>query len=345
MNGFLAGEYARRGGRVSVYAGSAMDEKERIALLARTLAPRAPGHGIEVGIGDDAAVLDPRDAPGRLVWTIDEQVDGTHFERGLLSWHDVGWRSLMAAASDVAAMGAEPWCALSALVLPDDFGDEALGELARGQADAADALGAPVVGGNLARGPALSIATTLLGTCASPVARGGARAGDVLWMAGAVGLSAAGLLALRRGCGDAPGLAHAVEAWRRPRALVDAGRAMSGLASAAVDVSDGLARDVGHVAEASAVRVVLDGGALGADAALARAAEALGVSALDLALYGGEDYALVAASPSPIPGFRRIGEVRAGEGLALRTSSGEQPLEPRGFDHFRTSTPRATSRS
>jgi thiamine-monophosphate kinase len=329
-----------------------MDERERIALLARTLAPRAPGRGVEVGIGDDAAVLRVTDASGspavqgRLVWTIDEQVAGTHFERGLLSWHDVGWRSLMAAASDVAAMGAEPWCALCALVLPDDFGDEALGELARGQSDAAAALGAPVVGGNLSRGPALSIATTLLGTCARPVVRGGARAGDALWMAGAVGLAAAGLLALRLGRGGEPGLAHAVEAWRRPRALVDAGRAMAGIANASVDVSDGLAGDVGHIAEASEVSIVLDEGALAADASLGRAAAALGASALDLALHGGEDYAIVAASPSPIAGFRRIGEVRAGKGLALRTAGGsEQALEARGFDHFRTNTPQAASRS
>jgi thiamine-monophosphate kinase len=167
-----------------------MDEAERIGLLARMLGARAPGRDVEVGIGDDAAVLLPPAAPARLVWTIDEQVDGTHFERALAAFHDIGWRSFMAAASDIAAMGAVPWCALSALVLPDDFGDDALAELARGQSDAAEAVDAPVVGGNLARGPALSIATTLLGTCAVPVQRGGARAGDSLWMAGVVGHAA-----------------------------------------------------------------------------------------------------------------------------------------------------------
>ncbi len=323
-----------------------MDESDRIALLARALAARAPGRGIEVGIGDDAAVLRAPAPPARLVWTIDEQVEGTHFERNLLSWHDVGWRSLMAATSDVAAMGAEPWCALCALVLPDDFGDEALGELARGQAAAADAVAAPVVGGNLARGPALSIATTLLGTSAGvPVERRGASPGEALWLAGSVGLASAGLLAVRQGRADDPVLAHAVEAWRRPRALVDAGRSLSAVASAAVDVSDGLARDAGHIAEASGVCVVLDEGAILADAALARAAEALGVAALDLALHGGEDYAIVAAAGASLAGFRRIGEVRAGKGLALRAASGERPLEPRGFDHFRTNTPPGASRS
>jgi thiamine-monophosphate kinase len=322
-----------------------MDEKERIALLARTLGARATGGGVEVGIGDDAAVLRVPAATARLVWTIDEQVDGTHFERALVSWRDLGWRSFMAAASDIAAMGAEPWCALSALVLPEDFGDEALAELARGQSEASEAAGAPVVGGNLARGPALSIATTLLGTCAVAIERRGARAGDALWMAGVVGHAAAGLRALRSGLGEAPSLAHAVEAWLRPRALVEAGRAMAGVAHAAIDVSDGLAGDLGHIAEASALAAVIDEGALVADAALVRAAEALGADPLDLALHGGEDYAILAASDAPIAGFRRIGEFRTGQGLVLRSATRERAIEPRGFDHFRTNRPPEASRS
>jgi thiamine-monophosphate kinase len=120
---------------------------------------------------------------------------------------------------------------------------------------------------------------------------------------------------------------------------------MAGMAHAAIDVSDGLARDVGHVAQASSVAAVIDEGALLADAALVRAAEALGVDPLDLALHGGEDYAIIAASEAPIPGFRRIGEVRAGQGLVLRAASGERPIEPRGYDHFRTNTPPGASRS
>jgi thiamine-monophosphate kinase len=240
----------------------------------------------------------------------------------------------MAAASDVAAMGARPRGALCALVLPDDVDDAALEAIARGQREAADATGAPVIGGNLARGTALSITTSVLGACASAIPRSGARAGDGLWLAGDVGLAAAGLRALETGRADDRRLTPAVEAWRRPRARIDDGLAMSAVAHAGVDVSDGLARDVGHVASASHVRIVLDEAALRRDVTLAAVAAALGADALDLALYGGEDYALVVACPVPITGFRSIGRVVTGEGLALRGADGERAVEPRGYDHF-----------
>jgi thiamine-monophosphate kinase len=316
-----------------------MDERGRIAMLARILETRAAGSsaGVEVGMGDDAAVLVASHAPSRLVWTVDEQVERVHFRRDLVSWKGIGWRSFMAAASDLAAMGALPWCALCALVLPDDLDDAALKDIAHGQREAAEAIGSPVVGGNLSRGPAghgLSIATTLLGTCERAVERRGARAGDGVWMAGHVGRAAAGLKALERRIVDSARLGPAVAAWRTPRALVAEGRAMAAVAHAAIDVSDGLARDAGHLADASEVCIVLDEPALLADAALGAAAAALGEDALDLALHGGEDYALVVASRVPVPGFRRIGEVRDGSGLVLRGADGERKIAPEGYDHF-----------
>src|SRR5579872_3255238 len=311
-----------------------MDERGRLAMLTGMFASAAAEvAGVEVAIGDDAAVLAWPEG-GRAVWTIDEQVEGTHFRREWLSWRDVGWRSFMAAASDLAAMGAVPWCALSALVLPAGLTDAALEEIAAGQRAAAETLGAPVVGGNLARGECLSIATTLLGRCDRPVLRRGARPGDSLWVAGRLGISAAGMRALERGRAGETVLAPAVAAWRRPSALVAAGRAMATSARAAIDVSDGLARDVGHVAEASGVQVVLDEDALVGDAELISAAAALGEAPVGLALHGGEDYALVAVAPGPIEGFRRLGEVAAGSGVILRGATGERPVEPRGFDHF-----------
>jgi thiamine-monophosphate kinase len=313
-----------------------MDERARIARLATMFGVPLPA-GVRVGIGDDAAVLDPAVPAGAreaLVWTIDEQVEGTHFRRDFLSFEDIGWRSFMAAASDLAAMGAAPWCALGALVLPAALGDDAFEAIARGQRAASDAAGAPIVGGNLARGPVVSITTTLLGRCARPLERRGAIPGDGVWMAGRVGLAAAGLRALMKQRGSEPGLAAAVEAWRRPVAEITAGRALETIAHAAVDVSDGLARDAGHLAAASGVALVLDEDALRADPQLREAAAALGVDPLDLALDGGEDYALVAASPAPLEGFRRIGQVVAGSGVSVRGPHGECPATARGFDHF-----------
>jgi thiamine-monophosphate kinase len=288
-----------------------MSERERIALLSTLFASNVP-----VGIGDDAAVLE-----GGLVWTVDAQVDGTHFDRAWLSWSDVGWRSFMAAASDLAAMNAAPIGALSALVLDPTVDDAALEALARGQADAARTVGAPIVGGNLARGRETSITTTLLGRASRPALRSGAHLGDGVWLAGFVGRAATGLAALRDGALADP---RCIDAWRRPRALV--GLSLDD-ASAAIDVSDGLALDASHIAEASGVQLVLDEASLRAiDPAIT----------LEAMLHGGEDYALVATSSRNLPGFVRIGAVEEGHGVALRTAAGVIPIPPRGFDHFAT---------
>ncbi len=308
-------------------------ELERIARLAQRFGPGGPG--VLLGIGDDAAVLEPPTGT-KLVWTVDDQVEGTHFRRDLASWADVGFRSFMAAASDIAAMGAEPWCALSALVLPVDLDDDAFDALTEGQRLAAEEVGSPIVGGNLARGPVVVVTTSLIGRSPRPVERRGARPGDELWLAGEVGLARAGMLALERRLVD-PRMRAAISAWLRPRALIELGLRMAASAHAAIDVSDGLAADAGHLAEASGVAVLLEEECLRSHAAprLVHAAEALGLDALDLALHGGEDYALVVACDQPIPGFVRVGRVREGEGVFLVGKDGERAIEPRGFDHFR----------
>jgi thiamine-monophosphate kinase len=303
---------------------------------------------IRVGIGDDAAVLEAS-GTGALVWTVDAQVEGTHFRTDFVSWEDLGWRSFMAAASDLAAMSAEPVAALSALVLANSVDDEALDALARGQAAAASAVGAPVVGGNLARGTETSITTTLFGRAASPVLRSGARAGDGVWLAGPVGLAAAGFAVLEASVQDASIAKHAdaaacLQAWRRPTARIAEGRALAGVAHAAIDVSDGLAHDAWQLAAASDVRIVLDLAAVLAAAGqpLAVCAKLLERGPIELALHGGEDYALLAASAESLPGFVRIGSVEsaddgayAGARVVVTNAAGRSdPVDPRGFDHF-----------
>ncbi|MEO7330280.1 MAG: thiamine-phosphate kinase [Minicystis sp.] len=313
-------------------------EWAKIALL-RSILEGPPDPRVLLGIGDDAALLSP--PQGLLVWTVDTAVEGVHFRRDLLTMDDIGYRATMAAASDLAAMGAAPLGLLAALILPADFSDEDLAALAHGQRTAADALGSALIGGNLARGRELSLSTTALGSAPRPLTRGGARPGDALWIAGPVGLAGAGLVLLLAGAplGSAAAQA-AVEAFRRPRARIAEGLRAAPIARAAIDVSDGLAQDLGHLARASGVRAVLAAASLCTPALVAAAAE-LGRDPLDLALHGGEDYALVVALPrgEALPGFQRIGQIEGHEGnpgeLLLEDPSGaRRALVAGGYDHF-----------
>lgn len=313
-----------------------MDERARIELMRSIFAPRDPSPAILTGIGDDAAVLAAGE--GSLVWTIDAAVEGVHFDRAWLSMEDLGYRATMAAASDLAAMGAAPIGLLAALTLPRSVSDDDLEAIARGQRLAADAIGTTVVGGNLARGDAITLTTTALGRAAKPMLRSGARPGDVVWIAGPVGLAAAGLVALARGdvAADHASIAPALAAWRRPRARMAEGLAAASIAHAAIDVSDGLARDVGHIADASGLTVTLDARAILSNE-LVSIAIALGRDPIDLALHGGEDYALVITAPEGVtlPHFVRAGVCSRGEPSVMLMEDGAlTAVDPRGFDHF-----------
>jgi thiamine-monophosphate kinase len=272
--------------------------------------------------------------------TIDACVEHVHFERGLMSLEDVGWRATQAAVSDLAAMGARPVAALSNLTLPSSAGEKELRALARGQAQAARSLHCPIVGGNLTRGAQLALVTAVVGTAAKALLRSGARPGHELWLVGDVGLAAAGLawLRKRRKRPLDPHARRCIAAFRRPRALLSEGAKLIGRAHACCDVSDGLARDALHLAEASGVRIVIEERALGT--LIAPALEALslrmGTPALDFALHGGEDYALLATGPKAArPRFaRRVGRVERGRGGVLEQNSGQKLPLAGGFDHF-----------
>ena len=311
-------------------------EDEAIRLLATRLKrPRADG--VRLGIGDDAAVLAP--VRGVLVWTVDSCLEGWHFERQLLELGDVAWKAFHAAASDLAAMGAQPVAALSSLELPPRFSRKELDAFALGQGRAARALRCPVVGGNIARGERLGVTTTVLGVARRPLQRDGARHGDDVWLVGNVGLAAAGFALLRSGRSvkDRAGR-RAIDAWRRPRALIHEGRLLAARASAAIDISDGLGGDVRHLAEASGVRIVLEEDELvrSLPRELFAVARLVRREALELALEGGEDYALVATGPrAKRPrGARRIGRVTKGRGAVLERPDGTSVELARGFDHL-----------
>jgi thiamine-monophosphate kinase len=316
-----------------------LGEREIIALFERRLRAGAKSRrAVELGIGDDAAVLRCRGR--RLVWTVDSCVEGVHFRRDWLGLADVGYRSLQAAASDLAAMGARPLGALSSVVVPSALMPAELDELASGQAEAAASLECPVIGGNLARGKELSVTTSVLGEARRVLARSGASPGEELWLVGDVGLAAAAVEILRRKRAVRNGSAArvCVAAWRRPRALLARGVQLVGRATAAIDVSDGLSGDATRLAEASGARILIEEVLLrrALRSELEQMAGELGVDALELALRGGEDYALLATGKATRrPRFAaRIGSVERGNGVFLVAASGTAMLLGEGFDHF-----------
>lgn len=315
-------------------------EAARVEMIREALSAGLSERTI-VGIGDDAAVLAAAKSP--LVWTVDAQVEGVHFRRDFMSLVDVGYRATMAAVSDLGAMGAAPLGILAALVLPKEFSDDDLKTLLRGQAEAAKEVGTAIIGGNLAQGTEFSVTTTVLGESQRPITRTGAKPGDLVVLAGPLGLSGAGLLLLQASAASAdkhPDAAPALFAYRRPVARIAAGLAARDVATAGIDVSDGLARDVGHIARGSGVRIVLDAETL-VTPELDRAARIVGADALSLALHGGEDFALVMTVPAgKIPeGFVTIGRVIEADGrgpsVGLAGKDGAfVPVEQRGYDHF-----------
>ncbi len=313
-------------------------EHERVDLLRALFEGGTSDDAALLGIGDDAAILAA--PPERLVWSIDAQVEERHFRRAWMGLDDVGYRATMAAFSDLAAMGARPLGALSALELPLETSDEELVLLAGGQRLAAAELGTRILGGNMARADVLAITTSVLGAADKPIRRGGSAPGDDVWVAGALGHAAVGLELHLRGARAATEAEKICDlAFRRPRALVREGcHAAARGASAMIDISDGLAADLAHLARASAVTLVLDADAL-ADPLLARCARDLGTAPLSLVLSGGEDYALVATAPRGVmlEGFRRIGHVVAGEpvGVLIDEGGSRRAVDEHGFDHFR----------
>ncbi|MGD0321878.1 MAG: thiamine-phosphate kinase [Acidimicrobiales bacterium] len=276
-------------------AGARHGEFAAIERIRQGLAGRfgGPPSG-EVWIGDDAAVLDEQG--GSLLLTTDLTVAGVHADLDLMGLDDLGWRAFVAAVSDIAAMGGAPCHAMVGVAGPPSTNLDLLYE---GIGSAAEAHDCPVVGGDLSTAWALVVSVAVTGRIqgpAPPVLRSGASPGDSLFVTRALGASAAGLRVLRehrehrRGRARAGGDAEAVivAAHLRPRARLREGvTARQAGASAMIDISDGLALDVGHLAEASGVGFALEKVPV---AVGARDDEALG---------GGEDYELVIATQDP----------------------------------------------
>jgi thiamine-monophosphate kinase len=305
----------------------------------------AAGQGVELGIGDDAALLCV--PPGcELVAAVDTLVEGRHFPAGS-DPRSIGHRALAVNLSDFAAMGATPAWATLALTLPQ--ADPAwLEAFAAGLFALADPHRVALVGGDTTAGP-LTISIQLLGHAprAAAMRRSGGRAGDLIAVSGSLGDAAAGLALLQ---GRLHGVAAGPDAELRgrfefPTPRVELGLALRGLAHAAMDLSDGLVGDLPKLAAASGLAAAVEVARLPLSAALRAATSA--PQARDWALGGGDDYELLLALPRerwPLAAqaalalgtsLTVVGELHSGAGVSWTENGAAFAPSVRGYDHFR----------
>ena len=327
--------------------------------------------GVRAGPGDDCAQLVP--SPGQvLVATTDAVVDGVHFDLKRGGPHAAGWKALAVNLSDLAAAGARPRWILCALGVPPSKDAQVVAAaMGQGMAQLLGQSGAVLVGGNVARSPRWSLTLTALGEARTPLTRAGGRPGDALVVVGTLGAAALGLRLQRsprwpqqrdrpKAVFFSPAEFGALSAQHYPLPLNEAGQLAAGLAHAAIDVSDGLLQDLGHLCQRSGCGAVVDCALLprGPAVVAAEAEDARGgAHPYALALTGGEDYALLLAVPpanvEPLldalaaaathPRYgvtqrhlgRVIGRLVRGTQVTLTEASKRLPLpSQRGFDHL-----------
>ena len=312
---------------------------------------KRPARRVALGVGDDCALLSP--APGtQLAVSCDMLVSGRHFLPDVEPAH-LGHKALAVNLSDLAACGAKPLAFTLALALPE--ADEAwLAGLARGLFALADAHGCELIGGDTTRGP-LNLCITVFGEVpvqegrSLALLRSGARTGDELYLSGSVGDARLALDMMQgRVAVDQQALAALRVRLEQPVPRVALGMALRGVASSAIDISDGLLGDLGHVLEASGVGACVETGWVMGSAATSAALKAAGEArALRCALSGGDDYELLFSAPTGARAAVRaaalasgtpvtpIGHIEAEPGLRLVDASG-RPVTERyaSFDHF-----------
>ena len=287
--------------------------------------------GVEIGIGDDAAVVLASNK--KLVATVDMAVEDIHFKREWSTPFQIGAKLTTANLADIFAMGATPKYLLVAAAITEVNNSQMVSELAKGIRSVADKFEVAVIGGDLSRAEKMSLSITALGEISEkPITRSGAKVGDIVYVSALPGLSAAGLAILTRGL-DRP--RYVVEAHLNPK--LSAPNKLIQVATSMCDISDGLVTDASHIASASTVRINLSKNKLisGSDFKdLAELAVELGEQVFDWILTGGEDHFFLATvdpkNASDEIGLE-IGVVEAGGGEVLL--DGEK-IQKAGYQHF-----------
>ena len=334
-------------------AGPRLREFQLIEQVRRLFGRTDPS--VILGIGDDTAIIKP--PPGRhLLLTADLLIEDIHFTLSTATYEDIGYKAAVANLSDIAAMGGIPHALAVSIAIPRSMNAADVTGLYRGLMAACRPHGVSLVGGDTsASRHGLFLSITLTGYVASGRAlrRDGARIGDIVYVTGTLGDSLAGLQILKTHPGkrlSGRDSRYLIARHQRPTPRIQAGQflASCGLASAAIDVSDGLSGDLAHLCERSAVGVELDAAALPLSRPCQAYAAAKKTDAIRLALRGGEDYELLFTAPATkrmaLSRFKRcagcrltpIGVIRPKRfGLQLRTSSGNMlPLRNTSYQHF-----------
>jgi thiamine-monophosphate kinase len=333
-------------------------EDALIARVRRAL-PSRPGAELRAGIGDDAAVIRP--ARGQE-WVVssDAFIEDVHFLVGTQPGESVGYKALARATSDLAAMGARPRFFLLNLALPRERTGRWLDACLRGMATAARRFRMKLAGGDTARSRTIALNLTVLGEVARgrAVLRSGARPGDRIFVTGKLGAAQLGLEIVLHGLAGQARWRKLLAAHYYPEPPIALGQwlARCGLASAMMDLSDGLSTDLTRLYKASGVGARIQASQL----PMVKVPHAFGLSGIDpprLALHGGEDYQLLftvpARSAGRVPARRdgvdivQIGEIVRGRGIELATEGGKSTrVVPKGWDHFgRRATSGARTRS
>lgn len=304
------------------------------ALIARIRRQARAGPGVLKGIGDDCAVLRIPIGHEALV-TTDLSLEGIHFRRGWHSAESIGHRCLTRGLSDIAAMGGTPIAAFLSLALPPALPQRWVGRFVNGLTALANQFQVTLAGGDTAQSPDGILADIIvLGSVprGKAILRGGAQPGDKIYLSGSLGSSASALRRLLEGEKPNPRRWHS-HFFPQPRIEVGQRLRESRLATAMVDLSDGLSTDLAHLCEESGV-----GAEVRADAVPRES----GVS-LELALHGGEDYELLFTAPAKkiVPArigdvaITEIGRVISGAGMFLIGRYGRKILRSQGWEHFR----------
>lgn len=299
-----------------------------------------------IGIGDDCAVIKTGDK--YLLYTIDSMVQDVHFDFDLpLSWDDVGYKAIVRAISDIAAMGGTPEYVLIALSLRKDFTENMFKHLLNGIELAVKKYDIRVIGGDISSSKVVSITISAIGSSKNmPVLRSGAKIKDDIYVTGYTGLSSIGLYILKEGIKTKKSKIF-IDSYKRPRPRIDVGIKLINYASAMIDISDGLIGDLKHILEESKVGAIIEKHLIPVHDSFFKIAPLMREGVYEHILNGGDDYELLFTAPPEYRGeieklsielktkITRIGSIIK-KGLYIKEDDKTVPLKSSSYEHFKS---------